>query len=262
MRLQSGLYLACGVCLFLSFSCTGQPEGLWLGAADKESILRPVFAEPIIQPQSRYELNPFWMNNPVQQAQSFSISGGFSSFSYAGSSGVTFSTSKAFGDYNSAGSIHWNNLVFCDKTSGACRLLLDHKAVICSAYLPAPSEVEQDKEKDKSQGTRRMLLGIAEHDTNGDHYINGQDAVLLYAADPDGKSLTRLTPEGTQVAGIVADGNDAIYVRVLRDSNADGRFTDEDEALILRVDLRHPTEGQPIPDEQIRRRAQAILEGK
>ena len=115
----------------------------------------------------------------------FSGSGGFSSFASQG--GGSVSLSKSFGDYLSAETIHWNNLVFCAKAGGQCHLLLDHKAVICKAYFPGPP-------KDKSEVPRYLLLGIAEEDTNGDGYINDQDAVVLFVADLAGRNLIRLTP--------------------------------------------------------------------
>jgi hypothetical protein len=258
MRLQSSLRSICGVCLFVSLSCVSQPEGLLVAGGGKPPVLHPVYGEPIVLASAQDILIPFWTYNPESKTemQSFSVSGGFSSFSYSGSSGAGLSMNKAFGDYLSASAVHWNNLVFCNKGTGACHLLLDRKAVICSAYLPDPAA------KDKSDAPKSLLFGIAERDTNGDGYINSDDAVLLYAAGLDGKGLTRLTPENTQLAGIVADGNDTIYVRVLRDSNADHRFTNENEAVILRVDLRHPAEGQRVLDEELAKRAKAIIEGK
>jgi hypothetical protein len=260
MRLRSVSPWACGACLFLSFSCVSeQPEGLRVAKGGSRPIMRPVFAEPILLDQSKYLLIPFWMQTPPKVQSGidlFSGSGGSGGYSYSGSSGDSISMSKAFGDYMSAGSIHWNNLVFCDKTNGQCHLLLDHKAVICDAYLPNPPD---DK---KSERPRPLLFGIAEKDTNGDGYINSEDAVVLYAADPDGRNLVRLTPEGTQLSGIVIDGDDTLYVRVLRDFTGDHKPTEGRESLIFQVDLRHPAEGRSVLDEAVRRQAQSIIEAE
>ena len=72
----------------------------------------------------------------------------------------------------------------------------------------------------------------------------------------------RLTPENTQLAGIVADGDHTLYIRVLRDSDNDHKFTETDEVVILRVDLAQPAEGRPILDDEARKRVQSIIEAK
>jgi hypothetical protein len=245
-------------CLFLSLSCASQPDGLRVDAKGKRPMTHRVVGDPILPASSVFVLIPFWTETTDTQGKLDLLpsSSGFGSFSYSGNWSTEAAFNRSFGDYTTCAA-HWNNIVFYDKRNGSTRLLLDRKAVICSAYFP-PDETGRP-----ANGERKpMYFGIAEKDTNGDGYINSSDAVVLYGADASGTTLTRLTPEGTQLSHIVADGDHTLYVRVLQDSNGDHNFTGEDQALILRVDLAHMGEGKPVLNEEIQKRAESILEAK
>jgi hypothetical protein len=262
MRQPHLLLSISGLCLLVNLSCgVEQPEGLRVspqhgGGGAKPPAARPVFGEPILLGSSPYALVPFWMYTPQVQGKfdSFSISGGFSGGYSSGFASASTSLTPVLSGYVGSPSLHWNNLAFCERASGKCRLLLDRRAVICRAYFPDPAA---------SGPPRPLLFGIAENDTNGDGFINAEDAVLLYAADANGMNLTPLTPPETQLAGIVAEpGGEAIYVRALRSSSKDHRFGEGDEVILLHIDLRRPFESKPVLDDETRRRAEAIIEGK
>jgi len=241
------------VIVLLSLSCTVEPEGLPVAHGGKKPVLRPNFAEPIVIARTQFIAVPFAMYVPqAQKAQQFQLSSGFGS--YSGSFG-SVPLAQTFGGFVNCANIHWNNLIFVDKQTGSSHLLLDHKAVITSAFFPDP-------EKPADQSRKCLLFAIVETDSNGDGYINSDDAVQLYSASLDGTHLVRLTPPNTQYTDITSDGPDTIYIRILRDSNADHRFNDEDEPTILRVDLTHPAEGTPVVDPQLATRAKNLIEEK
>ena len=243
----------CCLCLVPALSCVDeQAQGVRVTPERHKGVeARPFFAEPIVLPSSSYVMIPFWMYVPQAQGKIEWFSGSSWSGSYAQ---MSVGLSKSFGSYLTT-SGHWNNLIFNEKGTDKCHLLLDHKAVISRAWFPA-------------QLTKSMpevlLFAIAEQDTNGDGYINSDDAVALYSSAMDGSGLTRLTPAGTQLTDIVDGGTvDLIYVRVLRDSNGDHRFVEgQDEAEILRVDLRRREEGKAILDQETKRQARRIIEEK
>src|SRR5579859_624683 len=171
-----------------SISCSFEPEGLRVANGGKPPVLRPNYAVPIAVPHSDFLAIPFSMYVPAsQKAQQFELSSGFGS--YSGSFG-SVSFGKSFGGFISSQSVHWNNVIFLDKKTGTSHLLLDHKAVITAAHFPDP-------DKPATGSHNCLLFAIAEADTNGDGYINSEDAVLLYSADLDGTHLTRLTPPNT-----------------------------------------------------------------
>jgi hypothetical protein len=240
------------ICVASHLGCADyEPQGLRVGPQHGRKVeAHPFYADPIVMPWSQYVMVPFWMHEPQTQAKMEFFSG---SSQWSGSSAdQAVSLGKAFGDYVMAAG-HWNNLIFCERGSDRCKLLLDRPAVICRAYFPQMITKGQ---------AEILLFGIADKDTNGDGYINARDAVVLYASQADGSHLTRLTPEGTQVTSIVDGGiPDVIYVRVLRDSNGDRQFVEgEDEAVILRVNLRSTGEGQEVIGEEAKRRVREIVE--
>jgi len=232
------------------------PDGLRVKPEGATNPGYPAFGPPILLQTSDYLLIPFWMQFRNEQSK-FEFSGSGSQFSGGGTS---VSIAPAFGGYLTYGTIRWNNLVIHDKKNVHSHLLLDHKALISKIYLPSSFVNGSDAKPDS--GTKYLLLGIQEQDTNGDGYINDEDAEVLYAVDVANPTPIRLTPAGTQLHEIIADGPDTLYIRVLRDSDGDRKFTIADESVILRVDLRHPAEGQPVLDEQLRKRARSIIEAK
>src|SRR5260221_3786276 len=140
MQLRRHLvWVCCGICFLVNVGCTSQPEGLRVTPRGTQQMTNPTFGEPIVLEQSHYVLIPFWLHAPDRMGKMgfFSGSEGFSSYSYSGKMSGDVSLRKAFAGYLGLSSTHWNNLVFYDKRSGENHLLLDHKAVICSAYVPS-----------------------------------------------------------------------------------------------------------------------------
>ena len=262
--MQLSSILAFWAIAVLGLGCVSQPEGLRVSGGDGAPPSRGALGYPILIQQSDYVMFPFALHG-AEQGQSQVLQLG-SSNAGSGSQGVAavsdqsnagFALARSVGDYY-ASNILWNNVLFCDRKSAECHLLLDRKAVICKIYLPDPSQP-----KKPGNAPKYLLFAIADEDTNGDGYINCDDAVVLYLSDLSGKSLTRLTPVDTQLVGIeLVDSDDAAYARIRRKPPGAKGFRPDDESLILRVDLHHPAEGTPIPDEQLRSRAMSILTGR
>lgn len=239
------------------------PEGLRVGEKNTDK-LSAAFGDPILLEQSKFVLIPFGVLAPDGGGSKgmFSDSGSFfGSASYAGGFGSSLGGSvSAFGDdYLRADAGNWNNVVFYDTAGGGTHLLLDRRAVITEAFLPrAPKKGDRPD----APGPRPMLFALAEADTNGDKFINREDAVVLFLSTPDGRSLTPLTPAGMRYAEHTLDpARAALYARVVRDTNGDRRFGSGDETIFLRVDLNNPGQGQPILPTDLAGRASALVTG-
>ncbi len=259
---------ALSAALILSgLSCTADtPQGIAVGTNIKRPEAHAVFGDAIVLQDSDFILIPFWtQTNVVQQKQSDLPPPSAPSFAIPGSLSESTPLSRSFGQYDIAQSVHWNNVAFFQRSTGQSRLLLNRPSVIVSAYLPNNSpavatDAAHPSDAKKPARPKVLLFAVAEHDTNGDGYINGEDAVVLYSCDFSGENLTRLTPDGTQLTGIVPDGEDALCARVLYDSNGDHHFTADDQAMLYRIDLRHPAEGQAMISEPVRKGAEEIVE--
>ncbi len=254
-----------GVIAFVALFALGQPgcgnvqpEGLRVSADPQKSVAYPVFGNPIVIEGSGFVAIPFSLQlENIQRKQILQSSFGFSSGQYYS---VAFSPDtsmrEAFGSYSGAQNPHWNNLAFCEKDSGKVHLLLDRRAVICRAYFP-------NGKAPVGQTAHYLLFGIAEADTNRDGYINEYDAVVLYRADLDGRNLKQLTPENTSLKSVIQDGgpND-LYVRIVPDTNGNHMFDEPaDQAVLLRINLESLATTTVISDD-VRRRAQSIVEHK
>lgn len=257
----------------MSFSCAAQtPEGIPIGPNRKRPQAHPVFGEAIVLQDSDFILIPFWTQTNERQQKQMDLSPPAPSerpleFALPGSIGADTILKGSFGQFGMAQSVHWNNVATFQRSTGASRLVLNRAAVITSAYLPTnvvapPVDAAHPPEAKKPASPKILLFAVAEHDTNGDGYINSEDAVVLFSCDFSGDNLVRLTPEGTQLTGIIPDGEEAICARVLYDSNGDRHFTSDDQAMLYHIDLRHPAEGKPMISEEVRKGAEGIVEGK
>lgn len=236
-----------------------RPEGLPVSREPGRGRWEPAFGDAIVVQRSDYVMIPFALQQSQVQGQAgFAIASQVMSFSPSVSlqSGVGFQLAQSSGGYYSTGGILWNNVVFCRKNGAESHLLLDRKAVICKSWLPDPSRPKGHEE------SKYLFFGIADQDTNGDGYLNGDDAVILYLCDLSGGGLTRLTPQGTQLADIQIDGNDTAYARILRKPPGTKEFGPDAQSLVLRIDLHQPGEGTPIPDEELREKALSIVTRK
>lgn len=225
-----------------------------------------VFGTPFVLHGTELVLVPYSVVRPQEKSKFFANLSDALSFSSGSWSGGSYAFSgTASGLYQQTSGTHWNNLLVYDKRTGDTRLLLDRRAVIVQALFSNPADARGD---DKSQQPppppppQHALLAIAESDTNGDRYINGEDATVLYHVALPTLSLTPISPTGGQFDDITPDfGGRVLYVRSRVDTNGDRKFTSIDDAVIARVDLTSPGFTPIIPDE-LRKRAFSVIAGR
>ncbi|MBW4612400.1 MAG: hypothetical protein KME21_03820 [Desmonostoc vinosum HA7617-LM4] len=136
------------------------------------------------------------------------------------------------------------NMIFYRKQDGENHLLLNKKAIITSFDLL------ETKVSGKTP-TRVWLYRIIDQDTNGDKKINNKDAILGYLSDLSGKNLQQITPNNSQIINwVLVPGQNAIFIKIIKDSDNNKKFTEEDETNFIRVNLDQPGMGNEIISDQ------------
>ncbi|WP_066375620.1 MULTISPECIES: hypothetical protein [unclassified Anabaena] len=145
------------------------------------------------------------------------------------------------------------NLIFYHKQDGKTHLLLDKKAVI-NAF-----ELIETKPPGKTP-TRVFLYKIIDQDTNKDKKLNQQDAVIGYISDLSGKNLKQVTPNNTKMINwVVLPSQNAIFIKIIKDSNNDNKFTTADKTNFVRVNLEQPSQGIEIISDQIEQKINSLF---
>ncbi len=233
--------------------CAGgwEPRGLPVQAAGaQKDAAHAVLGRPIIPEQSQYVMIPFTVESNKDKQGGWGFGSDFISGSYSGGS----YSSAGFGSFMGVRSVHWHNVIFYDKASGSCTLLLSTRAVISSFYWP------QKRANGEPAQVDYLLFGVSDRDTNGDGFINGKDAVVLWMTNLAGRSPTRLTPEDAHAEEIDSDdGGRSLYIRVANDSDGDRQFTDRDERTLLRVDTAAPGLGTQMVSQEVQKQAADVI---
>ncbi|WP_373527572.1 hypothetical protein [Nostoc sp.] len=137
------------------------------------------------------------------------------------------------------------NIIFYRKQDGASHLLLNKKAIITSFDLLEVKAVDKPP-------TRVWLYRILDQDTNGDKKFNSEDATLGYLSDLSGKNLQQITPNNTKIINwVVVPSQNAIFLKIIKDSDNDKKFTEKDKTNFVRVNLDKIGMGTEIISEQI-----------
>ncbi|MBW4563196.1 MAG: hypothetical protein KME32_19020 [Mojavia pulchra JT2-VF2] len=132
------------------------------------------------------------------------------------------------------------NFIFYHKQDGESHLLLNKKAIINSF------ELLETKSASKSP-IRFWLYKILEQDTNTDKKLNSEDALIGYLSDLSGKNLQQITPNNTQVINwVIVPSQNALFIKIIKDSNNDKKFTERDKTNFIRVNLDKPAMGSEI----------------
>lgn len=218
----------------LSFSCgtTAKRETNQAKAANKpkpESTI--VYGDLIIKEQSDYLMIP--VNLPDQDKDKESNSG--------------YSR-----DYKRENLLY--NIIFYHKQNGDAHLLLKKKAIINSFDLL------EIKTADKVS-TRLWLYKIFDQDTNGDKKLDYKDASIGYVSDLSGKNLQQITPNNTQLINwVIVKSQNAIFLKILKNSDNDNKFTEADKTNFVRVSLDKPGMGTEIISDQIEQEIKSYLQ--
>ncbi|WP_445637528.1 Lipoprotein [Nostoc sp. DSM 114161] len=145
------------------------------------------------------------------------------------------------------------NIIFYNKQDGEAHLLLNKKAVINSF------ELLEVKAANKPI-TRVWLYKIIDQDTNADKKINGDDAIVGYISDLSGKNLQQITPNNTQIINwVLLPSQNAIFLKIIKDSNNDKKFTGEDNTNFVRVNLDRPGIGTEIISDRLEQEIKSYI---
>ena len=148
----------------------------------------------------------------------------------------------------------FDNIIFYRKQDGESHLLLNKPAKIASF------DTLEKKEPGKPS-TYFLLYKIIETDTNADKKINYEDANIGYLSDLSGKNLQQITPNNTQMVNwTIVQSIGSIFVRIVKDSNNDKKFTETDETTYIKVSLDKPSIGTEIISHQIKQQIKSIGE--
>ncbi|MBD2682094.1 MULTISPECIES: hypothetical protein [Nostoc] len=145
------------------------------------------------------------------------------------------------------------NIIFYNKQDGEAHLLLNKKAVINSF------ELLEVKAANKPI-TRVWLYKILDQDTNADKKINTDDAIVGFISDLSGKNLQQITPNNTQIINwVVLPSQNAIFLKIIKDSNNDKKFTGEDNTNFVRVNLDRPGIGTEIISDRLEQEIKSYI---
>lgn len=146
------------------------------------------------------------------------------------------------------------NIIFYHKQNGESHLLLNKKAIINSFDLLETKTAGK-------VSTRLWLYKIFDQDTNGDKKLDYKDGSIGYVSDLSGKNLQQITPNNTQLINwVIVPSQNAIFLKILKDSDNDKKFTEADKTNFVRVSLDKPGMGTEIISDQIEQDIKSYLQ--
>ncbi|BAY31185.1 hypothetical protein NIES2107_30440 [Nostoc carneum NIES-2107] len=93
----------------------------------------------------------------------------------------------------------------------------------------------------------KWLYRIVEQDTNADKKLNSADAIAGYLSDLSERNLLQITPNNTQILNwVIVPSQNALFIKVIKDSDNDKKFTANDKTNFMRVNLDNPAMGTEI----------------
>ncbi|MEH2043472.1 hypothetical protein [Nostoc sp.] len=100
--------------------------------------------------------------------------------------------------------------------------------------------------------TKVWLYKIIDQDTNIDKKLNSEDGTIGYLSDLSGKNLQQITPNNTRIISwVVVPSENAIFIKIIKDSDNDKKFTKEDKTNFVKVNLDKIGMGIEIISDQI-----------
>ncbi|MEH1965102.1 hypothetical protein [Nostoc sp.] len=145
------------------------------------------------------------------------------------------------------------NLIFYRKQDGEAHLLLNKKAIINSFDLLEVKAVNKPN-------TRVWLYKIIDQDTNTDKKLSSEDAIIGYLSDLSGNNLQQITPNNTRIISwVIVPSQNAIFLKIIKDSDNDKKFTAEDKTNFVRVNLDKPGMGTEIISDQIEQQIKSYI---
>ena len=206
-------------------------QNLQQKSAEKKAEPNVSYGDLVIKEQSDYLLIPVTLSSDKNQSRE-----------------NIFDSSSS---YEKRDSIH--NIIFYRKQNGETSLLLNKKAIITSF------DFLEKKEKDKPP-IRFWLYKIINTDTTKDKKLNEEDASIGYLSDISGKNLQQITPNNTQMLSWnVVSSINAIFIKIIKDSDSDKKFTSRDKTTFIKVNLDKPGIGTEIINEQLEQEIKSII---
>jgi len=133
------------------------------------------------------------------------------------------------------------NVLVRDANTGAMHLALSENAVIHQLDFPTERSANNTYSEDfPPPGV--LYWEIAFADSNSDGVIDDTDDIGAYLSDADGRNMKRITPEPSRVLEKTYDkSRNRLLMRVLRDSNGDGKLGEEDHTLLVESSVAQRT---------------------
>lgn len=220
-RISTAMIIA-GLCLSCEPATTRNKEQV-KAAENQKTEPNVDYGELIIKEQSDYLMIPVYVTDYSQKKQ-----GNLNRFK-------SYERDKK--------SLH--NIIFYHKQDGVNNLLLNKKAIINSFDLLETKTANKPP-------TRFWLYRIIDQDTNQDKKLNSEDAIIGYFSDLSGKNLQQITPNNSQIINwVVVASQNALFLKIIKDSNNDKKFTEKDKTNFIRVNLDQSGMGTEIISDQI-----------
>lgn len=145
------------------------------------------------------------------------------------------------------------NIIFYHKQKTDTHILLNKKAIINSFDLLETKTAGKPP-------TRFWLYKIIDQNTNQDKELDNADAIIGYLSDLSGKNLQQITPNNTQIINwVIIPSQNAIFLKIVKDSDNDKKFTAADKTNFVRVNLDKPGMGTEIISEQIEQQIKSYV---
>ena len=292
------LCLLFALCLFaVGCKTEGKAGPVAVGMIKPAALKTPVYGVPITPAGSDVVLIPFSVDLDRSKvawdkAAPASAARSMETVSFLSRAPVT----------GTAGAVNWNNAILFDRATGESRLLLDRRAVVTRFYYPQPAPPQDVRLSDcgkafpplraesiskipylkrlftnasyevprlppsmPSWPETLMLFGIADADTNGDGFIDAEDASAAYSCDLSAQTLTltRLTPADEQFQSAAVEPG-GMWIYLVTTANPTGTFGTEndgerDEVRYYALDASAPVKAAAMLPADLRERALKIV---
>jgi hypothetical protein len=153
------------------------------------------------------------------------------------------------------GSVRWHNAIVRDMQTGDEWTILDQRGVVSQWWVFGPRPP-----KDEPFRSAAMVFIATTRDSNGDGLINDMDANVAILADADGRNPRVASPSDAQVWTTAYDDERGhIYLFVVTDTSADGRFGTEDAGMPYVLKTDGAGQATPVLSDRIRAKVESVL---
>jgi hypothetical protein len=156
-----------------------------------------------------------------------------------------------------SGSVRWHNAILSDPSSGEQWMVLSQRGVIERWCF-----LGRQPRPDEPFVTEAIVFIATIEDSNRDGVLDDRDASVAIVTDGDGRNPRRVTPADAQVWSYAHDEERSrLYLLVVSDTNADGKYTAEDAPVPFGVDLAAREVAVPLVTDATCARTEAVLLG-